>query len=64
MAPAQGRRDEPVKRSFSMALWMLLVLAPIQIVVGDAHGLNTREYQPAKIAAIEGLWKPRRAAPR
>ena len=47
-----------------MALWMLLVLAPIQIVVGDAHGLNTREYQPAKIAAIEGLGKPRRAAPR
>ncbi|EJO63435.1 bacterial cytochrome ubiquinol oxidase, partial [Burkholderia multivorans ATCC BAA-247] len=53
----KGRRDEPVKRSFSMALWMLLLLAPIQIVVGDAHGLNTREYQPAKIAAIEGLWE-------
>ena len=40
-----------------MALWMLLVLAPVQIAVGDAHGLNTREYQPAKIAAIEGLWE-------
>lgn len=53
----RGRRDEPVKRSFSMALWMLLVLAPLQIVVGDAHGLNTREHQPAKIAAIEGLWE-------
>ncbi|KVR55080.1 hypothetical protein WK18_29335 [Burkholderia ubonensis] len=53
----RGRRDEPVKRSFSMALWMLLLLAPVQIVVGDAHGLNTREYQPAKIAAIEGLWE-------
>ncbi|WP_321815631.1 MULTISPECIES: cytochrome ubiquinol oxidase subunit I [unclassified Paraburkholderia] len=53
----KGRRDVPVKRSFSMALWMLLFLAPIQIVVGDAHGLNTREYQPAKIAAIEGLWE-------
>ncbi|WP_322047258.1 cytochrome ubiquinol oxidase subunit I [Paraburkholderia sp. J67] len=52
-----GRRDEPVKRSFSMALWMLLLLTPIQIFVGDAHGLNTREYQPAKIAAIEGLWE-------
>jgi cytochrome d ubiquinol oxidase subunit I len=39
-----------------MALWMLLVLAPVQAFVGDAHGLNTREYQPAKIAAIEGLW--------
>ncbi|RQS55531.1 cytochrome ubiquinol oxidase subunit I, partial [Burkholderia sp. Bp8963] len=48
---------EPVKRTFSMALWMLLLLAPVQIVVGDAHGLNTREYQPVKIAAIEGLWE-------
>ncbi|HGO6088779.1 cytochrome ubiquinol oxidase subunit I [Burkholderia cepacia] len=52
-----GRRDVAIKRSFSMALWMLLFLAPIQILVGDAHGLNTREYQPAKIAAIEGLWE-------
>jgi len=52
-----GRRDEAVKRSFSMALWILLALAPIQILVGDAHGLNTRKYQPAKIAAIEGLWR-------
>jgi cytochrome d ubiquinol oxidase subunit I len=52
-----GRRDEPVKRSFSMALWILLILTPIQILVGDAHGINTRKYQPAKIAAIEGLWE-------
>lgn len=53
----QGRRDLPVKRSFSMALWLLLVMTPLQLVVGDAHGLNTREHQPAKIAAIEGLWE-------
>jgi cytochrome d ubiquinol oxidase subunit I len=53
----RGRRDVPVKRSFSMALWMLLLLTPIQIFIGDAHGLNTREHQPAKIAAIEGLWE-------
>ncbi|MDN0081928.1 cytochrome ubiquinol oxidase subunit I [Crenobacter sp. SG2305] len=52
-----GRSDDAVKRSFSMALWILLLLTPIQIFVGDAHGLNTREYQPAKIAAIEGLWE-------
>ncbi|MEM5345686.1 cytochrome ubiquinol oxidase subunit I [Paraburkholderia azotifigens] len=52
----KGRRDSAVKKMFSMALWMLLVLAPVQAFVGDAHGLNTREYQPAKIAAIEGLW--------
>jgi cytochrome d ubiquinol oxidase subunit I len=52
----KGRRDNAVKKMFSMALWMVLILAPIQAIVGDAHGLNTREYQPAKIAAIEGLW--------
>jgi cytochrome d ubiquinol oxidase subunit I len=53
----RGRQEEPVRRSFSMALWILLILAPLQILVGDAHGLNTRQYQPAKIAAIEGLWE-------
>jgi len=52
----KGRRDPAVKKTFSMAIGLLLVLAPIQAFVGDQHGLNTREYQPAKIAAIEGLW--------
>ncbi|WP_322102913.1 cytochrome ubiquinol oxidase subunit I [Paraburkholderia sp. J41] len=52
----KGRRDPAVKTMFSMALGLLLVLAPVQAFVGDAHGLNTREYQPAKIAAIEGIW--------
>lgn len=53
----KGRRDKPVKRSLSMALWLLLFLTPLQILIGDAHGLNTREHQPVKIAAIEGLWE-------
>jgi cytochrome d ubiquinol oxidase subunit I len=52
----KGRRDPAVRKMFSMALWLLLVLTPLQAMVGDQHGLNTREYQPAKIAAIEGLW--------
>jgi cytochrome d ubiquinol oxidase subunit I len=52
----KGRRDPAIKKMFSMSLWLLLVLTPVQAVVGDQHGLNTREYQPAKIAAIEGLW--------
>lgn len=39
---------------FSMAMWMAVVVAPIQILAGDQHGLNTLEYQPAKIAAMEG----------
>jgi cytochrome d ubiquinol oxidase subunit I len=53
----KGRRDPAIKTTFSMAMWLLLVLAPIQAVVGDQHGLNTRKYQPVKIAAIEGLWE-------
>ncbi|URL56974.1 cytochrome ubiquinol oxidase subunit I [Luteibacter flocculans] len=53
----RGRKDAGIRKSFSMALWMLLVVVPVQIAVGDAHGINTREYQPAKIAAIEGLWE-------
>jgi cytochrome d ubiquinol oxidase subunit I len=39
------------------------VLAPVQILVGDLHGLNTLEHQPAKIAAIEALWETERGAP-
>ena len=39
---------------FSMAMWMALIVTPIQIVAGDMHGVNTLEHQPAKIAAIEG----------
>ena len=53
----RGRRDPKVRTMYSMALWLLLFLAPIQAFVGDQHGLNTRHYQPAKIAAIEGLWE-------
>jgi cytochrome d ubiquinol oxidase subunit I len=39
---------------FSMAMWMALIVTPIQIVAGDMHGVNTLEHQPAKIAAMEG----------
>ena len=42
-----------------MALGLLVVLVPLQIVLGDQHGLNTREHQPAKLAAIEGVWDTR-----
>ncbi|MDQ0391310.1 cytochrome ubiquinol oxidase subunit I [Labrys monachus] len=53
----RGRATPPIRTMFSMALWMVLIVAPIQIAVGDAHGLNTLEYQPAKIAAMEGHWR-------
>jgi cytochrome d ubiquinol oxidase subunit I len=40
----------------SMTLWLLSVLVPLQILLGDQHGLNTLEHQPAKLAAIEAHW--------
>ena len=48
---------------FSMAMWMATIVAPLQIVAGDFHGLNTLEHQPAKIAALEGHWETQRGAP-
>lgn len=52
----KGQNTAPVRKMFSMALWLVLIIASIQAFVGDAHGLNTLEHQPAKIAAIEGHW--------
>ncbi len=49
------RHDTPeVRRMFSMAMWMAAIVAPIQIIAGDMHGLNTLEHQPVKIMALEG----------
>jgi cytochrome d ubiquinol oxidase subunit I len=52
----RGRATPATKRMLSMAMWMILIVTPIQVAIGDAHGLNTLKYQPAKIAAIEGHW--------
>jgi cytochrome d ubiquinol oxidase subunit I len=48
---------------FAMAMGMIVVVAPVQVFVGDMHGLNTLEHQPAKIAAMEGHFETRRGAP-
>jgi cytochrome d ubiquinol oxidase subunit I len=53
------RRDRAAEESrimIRMALDLLIVLMPLQIFLGDQHGLNTLEYQPAKVAAIEGRY--------
>jgi cytochrome d ubiquinol oxidase subunit I len=56
-------REEPpekvagARRSMSMALWFAAICAPIQIVIGDLHGLGVLKYQPTKLAAIEGNWE-------
>jgi cytochrome bd ubiquinol oxidase subunit I len=46
-----------------LALWFLAIFVPVQIVLGDLHGLNTLAHQPAKLAAIEGLWDGGRGVP-
>ena len=60
-------RDHPVpehaKVGLSLALKLLTVLAPLQLVLGDMHGLNTREHQPVKLAAIEARWDTARSVP-
>jgi cytochrome d ubiquinol oxidase subunit I len=43
--------------ALSITLWLLSVLVPLQIFIGDQHGLNTLEHQPAKLAAIEAHWE-------
>jgi cytochrome d ubiquinol oxidase subunit I len=61
----RGNDIRPIRIMLSMAMWMLVVVAPLQVALGDAHGLNTLKYQPAKIAALEGHWenKPGESVP-
>jgi cytochrome d ubiquinol oxidase subunit I len=42
---------------FSMAMWMAAIVAPIQLIAGDQHGLNTLQHQPAKVMAMEGHYQ-------
>ena len=53
----RGRDTAEVRTMFSMAMWMAALVAPVQIVLGDQHSLNTFEHQPAKILAIEGYYQ-------
>ena len=57
-ACAASRRDRlaGARRSLSMALWFAAIFAPVQILIGDLHGLGVLKYQPTKLAAIEGNW--------
>jgi cytochrome d ubiquinol oxidase subunit I len=55
--------DPSARATLRFGLHVAAVLVPLQIVVGDLHGLNTLEHQPAKIAAVEALWKSEKGAP-
>lgn len=58
-----GERSAAVAAGLRVAVVLAVVLAPLQAVVGDLHGVNTRDHQPAKLAAIEGLWRTEAGAP-
>ncbi len=59
----RNRGFEPAVRMLRLGIVVAAVLTPVQIFVGDLHGLNTLEHQPAKIAAIEAIWETERGAP-
>jgi cytochrome d ubiquinol oxidase subunit I len=59
----RGRATEDARMMMRMALDLLILLVPLQIFLGDQHGLNTLEYQPAKLAAIEGRYDTAQPAP-
>ena len=55
--------DPAAHRTLRTGILLAAVLAPLQAFVGDQHGLNTLEYQPAKIAAMEAIWKTEKSVP-
>ena len=56
-------RANDVMAALRTGVMVAAVLIPVQIVVGDLHGLNTLKYQPAKLAAMEGIWETQRGVP-
>lgn len=53
----KGNDSTAIKKMLSMSMWMILIIAPLQALIGDAHGLNTLKHQPVKVAAMEGHWE-------
>ena len=55
--------DAAARRTLRAGALLAALLAPLQVLVGDLHGLNTLEHQPAKIAAVEAIWKTGKGVP-
>ena len=58
----RGLYEKHARIMLGMAMIMAIFVAPLQLLFGDLHGLNTLEHQPAKVAAMEGLWETERGA--
>lgn len=59
----KGSATPGTHKALRTAVFAALIVAPLQIFVGDLHGLNTLQHQPAKIAAMEGIWETEKGAP-
>lgn len=59
----KGAANDGTRRALRTAVTAVAMAIPLQILMGDLHGLNTLEHQPAKIAAIEGIWHTEKSAP-
>lgn len=59
----RGAANPSTARVLRVGLTIAAVMVPVQILVGDLHGLNTLKHQPQKIAAMEGIWETQRGAP-
>jgi cytochrome d ubiquinol oxidase subunit I len=59
----RGEYPQRAKLMLQLAVVFASIVVPLQIVIGDLHGLNTLEHQPAKIAAMEAHWESRAGAP-
>jgi cytochrome d ubiquinol oxidase subunit I len=59
----RGCRAKANNAVLKLALTSAMILTPVQIILGDLHGLNTLEHQPAKLAAMEGIWEGGKGVP-
>lgn len=59
----RGDNAPPVMKALKTGVFIAAILIPLQILAGHEHGLNTKEYQPAKLAAMEGAWETQKGAP-
>ena len=59
----RGDKSDAVRLAQRTAIICAAALIPLQIFIGDLHGLNTLEHQPAKVAAMEGVWETQEGAP-
>ncbi len=59
----KNQKNEAVKTMFRMGIVFVAIFSPLQLFVGHEHGINTFEYQPVKLAAMEGHWETYKGAP-